>query len=405
MPVPDVSFAQLRNYHTQNGRALAPLIPPAHISFAPQEKKSGLLSKLQTILHSWRDTLELDSVSKKFTGKNTVIAILDTGVFDSHPDLAKKVILKMNAHANNPTAVHDLDDLHGHGTHVAGLVAARQSTFLKGFQGIAPDAEIVSVKVTLSDNSTTSWVTIANGIEKVLDYNAGLQKNEKKVSCILICFNGFDNFNAKDAERMAAHRLLDLFRRCYVSGIPVIVPSGNHYFDFCEKHFIEHHYFKLTESEGLAYPALNKYVISVGALSNINYTISDLADFGIPDSPAMRTTVRNRLIADFSFLQGDLSVIAQRIRQPISIAHDGEKEVMKKPHFILAPGLFTLSTDNVMPVSLDSPPGIYTTATQVGYSVMSGSCQAAAVVAGTVLLLQQKLRAASLTYHVSVQKI
>src|SRR4029453_17720451 len=56
---------------------------------------------------------------------STVVAVLDTGVQAAHPDLAGKVVA-----SGNFTSSSTLDDVYGHGTHVAGIVAAATNNAL-----------------------------------------------------------------------------------------------------------------------------------------------------------------------------------------------------------------------------------------------------------------------------------
>lgn len=76
------------------------------------------------------------------TGKNTWVAIIDTGVDPSHPDLAAKLIPGLNPDQPNAGTA----DFHGHGTHVAGSAAALTDNEL-GVAGVAPDAGIMPVRV------------------------------------------------------------------------------------------------------------------------------------------------------------------------------------------------------------------------------------------------------------------
>ncbi|MCF7758662.1 S8 family peptidase [Paenibacillus xylanexedens] len=79
--------------------------------------------------------------SNGITGAKVKIAILDTGVDFSHPDL------DINIHNGfNAINVKDLpDDDNGHGTMVTGIISANHNNF--GIRGIAPDADIYPVKV------------------------------------------------------------------------------------------------------------------------------------------------------------------------------------------------------------------------------------------------------------------
>lgn len=85
---------------------------------------------------------------------DAAIAILDTGVYSNHYDLY--VVAGVNCTKSGCPSV-TATDKNGHGTHVAGIAAAKDNN--KGVVGVAPGARIYSVKV-LADNGMgwTSWV-------------------------------------------------------------------------------------------------------------------------------------------------------------------------------------------------------------------------------------------------------
>ncbi|MDX3659440.1 S8 family serine peptidase [Streptomyces sp. ID05-26A] len=74
---------------------------------------------------------------KGFTGKDVTVAILDTGVDETHPDLAGAVLESKNFSDSDTT-----DDRVGHGTHVASTVTGDGK-----YKGIAPDAKLINGKV------------------------------------------------------------------------------------------------------------------------------------------------------------------------------------------------------------------------------------------------------------------
>ncbi|MCX2950277.1 S8 family serine peptidase [Lentzea sp. NEAU-D7] len=74
---------------------------------------------------------------KGFTGKDVTVAILDTGVDETHPDLAGAVVESKNFSDSDTT-----DDRLGHGTHVASTVTGDGK-----YKGIAPDAKLINGKV------------------------------------------------------------------------------------------------------------------------------------------------------------------------------------------------------------------------------------------------------------------
>ena len=81
----------------------------------------------------------LDELHAVATGKHVHVAIIDSGVDDSHPDLAQAVQARANF-VDERTWVAEL-----HGTAVAGLVAARADNGI-GIVGIAPDAQLYALR-------------------------------------------------------------------------------------------------------------------------------------------------------------------------------------------------------------------------------------------------------------------
>jgi thermitase len=94
------------------------------------------------------------------------IAIVDTGVEASHPDLNGKVI-------NGWDFVYDdsvPNDANGHGTHCAGIAAATTNNGI-GIAGMAPNARILAVRV-LDANGSGTLDDVANGIIYAADNGA-----------------------------------------------------------------------------------------------------------------------------------------------------------------------------------------------------------------------------------------
>lgn len=76
-----------------------------------------------------------------YTGKGISVAVLDTGIDTSHPDLAGQV-----AGAKNFTEEPD-EDLVGHGTHVASTIAGTAAASSGKYRGVAPDAKLYDGKI------------------------------------------------------------------------------------------------------------------------------------------------------------------------------------------------------------------------------------------------------------------
>ncbi|WP_189153498.1 S8 family peptidase [Lentzea pudingi] len=100
------------------------------------------------------------------TGKGVTVAVLDTGVDNTHPDLADREIGERNF-SNSP----DNGDHYGHGTHVASIVAGTGAKSGGKYRGVAPDAHILDVKV-LGDNGSGQDSAIIAGMEWAVEQGA-----------------------------------------------------------------------------------------------------------------------------------------------------------------------------------------------------------------------------------------
>lgn len=100
--------------------------------------------------------------SKGIKGKGITVAVLDTGCDTSHPDLAGQIIGGRNFTTDDDGDVRNITDYHGHGTHVAGTIAANGRG--NGVMGIAPEAKLLILKVLGSGKKATGryeWMTKA----------------------------------------------------------------------------------------------------------------------------------------------------------------------------------------------------------------------------------------------------
>lgn len=87
-----------------------------------------------------------------YTGKDIVVAVLDTGVDDNHDDLKGKFVAGYDCSGNYGVAwATNPDDKNGHGTHCAGVIMGTgdpdDELADREHVGIAPDAKLVDVKV------------------------------------------------------------------------------------------------------------------------------------------------------------------------------------------------------------------------------------------------------------------
>ncbi len=124
-----------------------------------------------------------------YTGAGVLVAVVDTGVDLDHPDLASNIYVNPGEIAGNgidddgngfvddingwdfTTNTNDANDINGHGTHVAGIIAAESNGF--GATGAAYDATILPVQV-LGDNGSGSNFSVADGIRYAVDTGADI---------------------------------------------------------------------------------------------------------------------------------------------------------------------------------------------------------------------------------------
>lgn len=150
-----------------------------------------------------------DLWAKNEKGAGVVVAILDTGIDINHPDLKDQIIAGRNFTGTG--AVDNFDDDNGHGTHVAGTIAAAENG--SGVVGVAPEAKLLIGKVLGKDGSG-SYQNITKGIKWATDWQG---KNGEKVRIISMSLGGSYN----DPRMYRA--ILDAVAK----GIIVVVASGN----------------------------------------------------------------------------------------------------------------------------------------------------------------------------------
>jgi thermitase len=99
-------------------------------------------------------------------GTGIVVAVVDSGVDGAHPELSSRMVSGYNFYSNNTNT----SDVHGHGTWVAGTVAAAGNNTV-GVAGVAWQAKIMPVRV--SNSSGVAYISaIASGIIWAADHGA-----------------------------------------------------------------------------------------------------------------------------------------------------------------------------------------------------------------------------------------
>ena len=157
-----------------------------------------------------------------YRGEGIEIAVLDTGVDAAHPDLDD---LDDVATTTDPKVIRVVDftddatttDLHGHGTHVAGIAAGMGAG--GGGSGVAPKASLWSVKVLGGSGSDlTSWVI--SGIEYASRGPDGLPNTGDEADVINMSLGDSLADDGTDPLSLAADKAVD-------EGLVVVIAAGN----------------------------------------------------------------------------------------------------------------------------------------------------------------------------------
>ncbi len=144
--------------------------------------------------------------AKGIDGKGITVAVIDSGIDKNHPDLEGKVVGEKNFVDDEISA----DDLLGHGTMVAGIIAGSGAASGGKYKGIAPGANLLNVKVIDS-----------GGNGKVSDIIAGIEwAIYNGANVLTLSLGGLNLGETNPPITMAADNAMD-------EGVVVCVAAGN----------------------------------------------------------------------------------------------------------------------------------------------------------------------------------
>src|SRR5262245_3793630 len=139
-------------------------IPPPSGSSALPLANHESLSAAQWNLHQIHADQTADNGDRGNTATRARVAILDTGIVASHIDIAANLNLGLSTSfvPTEPSFIFPSNGAFSHATHVGGIIAAPING--SGTQGVAPNAELVMVKV-LQDSGSGSFASVIAGLE------------------------------------------------------------------------------------------------------------------------------------------------------------------------------------------------------------------------------------------------
>lgn len=144
------------------------------------------------------DQIDADQSWSAWTGKGVKVGVIDTGIA-SHPDLS------ISGGVSYVTGASSYKDDNGHGTHVAGTIAARKDG--TGVVGVAPEASLYAIKVLNSSGSGyLSWIIA--GIDWAIS-------------------NDMDVINMSLGSSSGTTSFQSAVDRAYAAGIVVVAAAGN----------------------------------------------------------------------------------------------------------------------------------------------------------------------------------
>jgi subtilisin family serine protease len=261
--------------------------------------ETGSISMLSEIIDWGVVDVDIPRLWTKNKGENIQVMVCDTGISD-HEDLKDNIIHeKAISFIDN----EDYIDKQGHGTAVAGVIAAKDSGF--GVVGVAPHSKIIPVKV-ISNNGRSNC---CQSLEKALEYALKIKPDIINMS-----------LGSREPQSDLFYFLL---KEIYKLNIPIVCAMGNYGDNYS------------------CYPA--EYPETIGVTSyNKNKEISHFssrsndADFALPGEDILTTALNNQYSivkgTSFSspFLSGVIAIIISEMKkQNINYTVDNIKEILK----------------------------------------------------------------------------
>jgi serine protease AprX len=153
-----------------------------------------------------------------YTGKGVGVALIDTGVVPvlglTSGNIANGPDLSLESQV--PSLLRK--DGFGHGTHLAGIIAGRDTTTGTGFRGVAPDVKLTSLKVGMSNGAVDITQVIA-AVDWVVEHRNDDPNNPIKVLNLSYGTNSTQSFLSDPLSAAVGNAVK--------AGLTVVVAAGN----------------------------------------------------------------------------------------------------------------------------------------------------------------------------------
>lgn len=212
----------------------------------------GSLHTVTSVIGARSVWKQKDAAGRAITGRGVTVAVLDSGVqavpgLDSSGKIVRGPDLSLETNSAEALGY----DTFGHGTHMAGIIAAKDPVLVARKDGaldvtdttkelgVAPDAQVLALKLATTDGSTDVSQVIA-GLDWVAQHRTDNGMNVRVVNL---------SFGTASVQPYQLDPLAAAAEHAWLSGLVVVVSGGN----------------DGPDAGTLTDPAIDPYVIAVGA--------------------------------------------------------------------------------------------------------------------------------------------
>jgi len=219
-----------------------------HVAYVEADKERWLQGQMDEVLAPpgsvqppqtlpWGvDRIDAEKVWRKNQGEGINVAVIDTGVDLDHPDLVANI---EGVYSAVPPDIYTVDDHYGHGTHVAGTIAAVNNEI--GVVGVGPKIDLWIVK------ASAGGVLLTKDLLESYDFVINTWFDDdpnNNIQVVSMSYGG--SYSAIEAETL---------QKAWDMGIILVAAAGN-------------------EGGAVIYPAALPFVIAVSAMNKYDQITS-----------------------------------------------------------------------------------------------------------------------------------